>query len=182
PDSVPVPRGSLVVVLRDDVDRHAGRRREDRRQADYRCRWSERLCQVDNSQRAAIQLVDKLREDATHLFSPGGFAPAVPPTRALAGTPSIPAPLAWLTRCARSRSPGGLRPRGPPDTRARGDPFDPRSACVAHSLRSFALTRGASPLRLPDTRARGDPFDPRPPRAAHSLRSFATQHAGVFAG
>jgi hypothetical protein len=33
----------------------------------------------------------------------GGFAPPDPPTRSLAGTPAIPAPLAWLTRCARSR-------------------------------------------------------------------------------
>jgi hypothetical protein len=32
-------------------------------------------------------------------FSPGGFAPPVPPTRSLAGAPG-PAPLAWLTRCS----------------------------------------------------------------------------------
>src|SRR5918992_4579868 len=35
-------------------------------------------------------------------FVPGGFAPPDPPTRSLAGTPKIPAPFAWLTRCARS--------------------------------------------------------------------------------
>src|SRR5262245_36389971 len=37
------------------------------------------------------------------IIQPGGFAPPVPPTRSLAGTPECPAPFAWL---ARSRSLG----------------------------------------------------------------------------
>jgi di/tricarboxylate transporter len=37
--------------------------------------------------------------------SPGGFAPADPPTRSLAGAPAIPAPFARLARPARSQHP-----------------------------------------------------------------------------
>jgi CubicO group peptidase (beta-lactamase class C family) len=44
-------------------------------------------------------------------FSPGGFAPPGPPARSLAGTPAIPAPLAWLTRAARSLQAGRTLPR-----------------------------------------------------------------------
>jgi thiamine biosynthesis lipoprotein len=44
-------------------------------------------------------------------ISPGGFAPPDPPTRSLAGPPR-PAPLAWLTRDARSLS--GPSPRRTP--------------------------------------------------------------------
>ena len=63
----------------------------------------------------------------------GRFAPAHPPTRSLAGTPS-PLRSRGRTRFARD-SCGGLRPRAPPNALARGDPFPP--------LRSRGRTRFA---------------------------------------
>ena len=51
-ERVPVPRRPLVVVLRDDVDRHARRRGEHRRQPDHRRVGAERLRQIDDRQRA----------------------------------------------------------------------------------------------------------------------------------
>src|SRR5258708_6762140 len=96
---------------------------------------------------ALVRLSTRHRRQERHLIFPGALPPA-PPARSLAGTPAIPAPLPWLTRCARSaihptpaagtppHLSGGFAP-GTPCTVARGDPCDPRSAPVAHSLRSF---------------------------------------------
>ena len=59
---VPVPRRSLVVVARDDLNRHAWRRREDRRQADDRRRRPERLRQIDDDQPSSLQVLNELRQ------------------------------------------------------------------------------------------------------------------------
>src|SRR5919106_6750264 len=96
--------------------------------------------------------------------------------RALAGTPVIPAPLAWLTRFARSRHSEGLRPSDSPTLLLNGgDPCTPPS-----SLRYAS----PSPLAPLPSRAGGNP-GPAPRRrsavavarrrlaCAHSLRSFA---------
>src|SRR4051812_17942109 len=65
-DRVPVPRGAFVVVLRDDVDRHTRRRREDRRQANHRRIGPEPLREVDDAQATGVELGDELLEDRGH--------------------------------------------------------------------------------------------------------------------
>src|SRR5439155_20019858 len=66
PERVPVPGRPLVVVSRDHVDRHTGRRREDWRQADDRRPRSERLREVDNPQSAGLEVVNELRQRGCH--------------------------------------------------------------------------------------------------------------------
>ena len=60
---VPVPRRPPAVVLRDDVDGDARRRGEHRRELDDRGRRSERLCQIDDAERAAAERGDEIGED-----------------------------------------------------------------------------------------------------------------------
>src|SRR6478672_8856691 len=65
-DRVPVPGRTLVVVLRDDVDRHTGRRRENRRQSNDRRVGPERLREVDDAQPTGVELGDELLENGGH--------------------------------------------------------------------------------------------------------------------
>src|SRR6266568_1060482 len=124
---------------------------------------------------------------------PGGFAPPDPPARSLAGTPMIPAPLAWLTRCRSFASfdmPGGFAPPDPPARSLAGTPMIPAPLAWLTRCRSFAsfdmLARPA--LRLahyyaqpasPKRRRRDGgplaPFRSRLPRqAAHECTKVST--------
>src|SRR5687767_10669681 len=108
---------------------------------------------------------------ARFLF-PRGFAPRTP-LHARSRGPLRPAPLAWLTRAARSLLglfPRGL-PLGLPYTLARGDPSAP--------LRS-SFSEGLRPSDSP-TRSLAVPARPRSAPVAHSLRSLAWARVASFA-
>ena len=97
-----------------------------------------------------------------------GFARRTP--YALARGAPRPAPLAWLTRFARSLACGGFAPPDPLHARSRGPCAPLRSRGSLASL--VRLLAGASPRRTPlHARSRGP--SPRAARVAHSLRSFA---------
>src|SRR6184192_2335262 len=70
---VPVPRRPLVVVARDYVDRHAGRRGEDGRQPDDRRRRPERLREVDDLHAAPRERVREIAEHVRH-YPPSSFS------------------------------------------------------------------------------------------------------------
>src|SRR5829696_8566924 len=77
-----------------------------------------------------------------------GASPRPTPLHARSRGPQGPAPLTWLTRCARSIRPGGFAPPDPPARSLAGTPR-PHSAHVAHSLRSFYQTGGPRPAGPP---------------------------------
>src|SRR5688500_2278316 len=121
------------------------------------------------SARVAHALV--ARSPSCFLSLPGGFAPPDPPTRSLAGSPMIPAPLAWLTRWSLVRLHAfflyrGASPRRTPlHARSRG-PYDPRSARVAPALGARSpsclpsLPGGFAPPRPPPPPPPGAPSTP----------------------
>ena len=100
-------------------------------------------------------------------FAPPGLRPSNSAIRSLAGR-RCPAPLAWLTRGARSHR-RGFAPRIPQYARLRGADAPRRSR---GSLAALVRTAGASPLEFRYTLACGAPM-PRAARVAHSRRSFA---------
>jgi hypothetical protein len=61
-DGIPVPGRAFVIVARDDIERHAGRRREDRRQADDGRFGTEGLREIDNFERAGVERGDEIGE------------------------------------------------------------------------------------------------------------------------
>src|SRR5262249_1408841 len=108
-------------------------------------------------------------------LSSRGFVPC-PPFPPLSRGPRCPAPLARLTRCARSLSCerrqavsarwrtliGGLRPPHPLTRSLAGTPM-PRSAREAHSLRSFALVRTTPGCLRPLANSHRRTSSPPPP-------------------
>src|SRR5437764_1447726 len=74
------------------ASRSSSRPREKKR---YASRVS---CVSSRCRSSAVTSRATSRVQLSNHFDPGGFAPPDPPTRVLAGTPSIPAPHAWLAR------------------------------------------------------------------------------------
>ena len=103
-------------------------------------------------------------------YVPGGFAPGAP-LHARSRGPRRPAPLAWLTRFARSHPAHGLcsrglRPPSPPTARSRGPRRPAPLAWLTRFARSILLTGyvpgGFAPPEPLYTLARGDPAAPAP--------------------
>src|SRR5450830_875321 len=107
------------------------------------------------------------------MLQAGGLRPAGPPCTLARGDPTIPAPLAWLSRCRSVALAGGLRPAGPPCTLARGDPTIPAPLAWLSRCRSVALAGGLRPAGPPCTLARGDPTIPAPLAWLSRCRSVA---------
>ena len=115
---------------------------------------------------------EKAQESRAHCAHrvPGDFVPRTP-LHARSRGPQRPAPLAWLTRSARSRYTGDFVPRTPLHARSRG-PQRPAPLAWLTRFRSFALDRGTlSPGPL--TRSLAGTPRPAPLAWLTRFRSFA---------
>jgi hypothetical protein len=113
-----------------------------------------------------------------------GLAPLELPRTRARGAPAIPAPRAWLTRCARSHAISQSRDWRPSNSSTRAlAPFDPStssgSPCVHRRATSLRATRGASRGGGPKPRSALGAIarSAKAARVAHSLRSFADNGA-----
>ena len=122
------------------------------------------------------RVAHSLRSFAARSSSWDGRSPN-PLTRSLAGAP-CPAPVAWLTRYARSLLAlprGTVVPRTPLHALSRGPRAPLRSrGSLATLVRCSLFLVGRSFPEPPYTLSRGGPV-PRSDRVAHSLRSFAAR-------
>ena len=151
-------RGDLAVAGREERSngqqhRHKSRRHWDRSHAPPRwaTRWDsdrgfsirdglvpgrENGPRVERRYRRSTEASNRgKRRIWTLTLTKGGGLPR-PLRRSLAGPPTIPAPLARLTRLARSLGGGNSSPPHPLARSARGAPHDPRSARAARGARS----------------------------------------------
>src|SRR4029079_3936718 len=86
-------------VVKDQADRHRERRGGREHAADPA--FPPVLAHAPDAEhhRESRGQQDQQRVEPPEIhYFPGGFAPPDPPTRSLAGTPTGPAPLAWLPR------------------------------------------------------------------------------------
>ncbi len=90
------------------------------------------------------------------IYLVGGLRPANPPYTLARGGP-CPAPLAWLTRSARSLLKSGGFAANPPYTLARGGPCPAPLAWLTRSARSLLTSGGLRPADAPYTLAHGGP-------------------------
>src|SRR5450756_2037039 len=123
---------------------------------------SGRACEVIRKRRRAC-IASQISVFGVVILQAGGLRPAGPPCTLARGDPTIPAPLAWLSRCRSVALAGGLRPAGPPCTLARGDPTIPAPLVSGRrgplhpawltALRSRFVARSAPLARLSRCRA-----------------------------